>query len=209
MKPPRGFTGPSTGTLWISLKAILCSVMVVLPISTALAQAEDLRLTCNFVRPENPVQSEGYIWKKDVINVEYEITNVSGEHLMIPDPAHNKPSITFTTSENDTLNSTKNARYILYSMVLRFDYSLIELDKGTSLKFITNIIEDTKEVRNRKTNSIFVKKDIEYPFEKDEIYRVHSGFRSTLQGVMETSGIKYRIWNGEISCEDILEFRYE
>ena len=209
MKPSRCFTGPPTVTLTMSLKTILSLVIVGFSISTALAQEGDLRLTCRFVRPEKPVQSEGYIWKKDVINVEYKITNVSGEHLLIPDPACYKPSITFTSSENDTVDFTKNTRFILYCMVIRFDYAFIELDKGTSIKFITNIVEDTKEVRNRANNTITVIEDIEYPFEKGEFYSVHSSFKSTMQGFMETSDVKYRIWNGELSCEDSLEFKYE
>ena len=208
MKPTRCFSGPLIGALRMSLKTILYLVMVGFPVSTALAQAEDLQLTCRFVRPESPVQKKGFIWKKDIINVEYKFTNVSGEHLLIPDPARYKPRILLTTAENDSLDFNA-ARIIKYCMITQIDYTLIELLDGSSMKFVTNVIEDTKEYRDRTGTSLSVFEGIEYPFRKGESYRVHSKFRSEMQGTMETYNNRFHIWNGEISCEDILEFKYE
>lgn len=47
----------------------------------------------------------GLIWKKDVITVEFRISNLSGENLMIPDPSRYSPfSFTFTKSDGETLD---------------------------------------------------------------------------------------------------------
>ena len=72
-----------------------------------------------------------------------------------------------------------------------------------------DILEDTKETRDLSGTGLGVSEGIEYPFIEGETYRVHSVFWSEMKGFVETYGEEYRIWNGEISCDDILEFRYK
>ncbi|MCY3770774.1 MAG: hypothetical protein OXG98_01930 [Gemmatimonadetes bacterium] len=208
MKPLRSCTKPLKVSLCVFLQIFLLNLMVGFTVSPALAQVEDLRLTCRFVEPDDPVTREGFIWQKDVINVEYEFTNISGEHLMIPDPTRYKFDVTFTTAKNDTLDY-RSARVITYSGITQWDYALVGLYDGATMKFMTNIVGDTRESRDRSGTGLGVSEEIEYPFIKGEIYRVHSKFRSEMKGFVETYGDEYRIWNGEISCEDTLEFRYE
>lgn len=91
MKPLGRCIKPMKVSLSMFLQIFLSSLMVGFTVSPTLAQEEDLSLTCRFVEPDNPVTREGFIWQKDVINVEYEFTNISGEHLMIPDPRRYNP----------------------------------------------------------------------------------------------------------------------
>lgn len=191
----------------ISVKLTLVSVMAFASISNAFSQSEDIQLNCRFVKPENPVEREGLVWKKDVITVEFRISNLSGENLMIPDPSRYSPfSFNFTKSDGDTLDY--DIEKLVNSIGFFYDHSLRELRKDGSERFLLNILSN-KTIRTSDRMGLAEFEGIEYAFKKSEIYRVHSEYRSELQGVIEIHNTPFRIWRGNVSCDDVLEFRYE
>lgn len=115
----------------ITSKFILAFVTVSVSVSSAYSQSEDLQLTCSFVKHENPVEKEGFIWKKEVITVEYEFVNVSGENLMIPDPNRYSPlDFMFKTSDGDTLGfNAKILEPLSASFVIIRSLRLIKVDQ--------------------------------------------------------------------------------
>ena len=191
----------------ITLKLIFAFVTVSVSVSSAYSQSEDLRLTCSFVKRENPVEKEGFIWKKEVITVEYEFVNVSGENLMIPDPNRYSPfEFMFTTSDGDTLGF--DAKIYGNALGIFRDHTFLEINKGGSTKFKINIVNDTRITRTKDRMGLSEIEGIKYPFKTGKVYQVHSRYRSELGGAVEVNGTPYRIWNGEISCDNVLEFTY-
>lgn len=191
----------------ISVKLTFVSVMAFASISNAYSQSEGIQLNCRFVRPENPVEREGLVWKKDVINVEFRFNNVSGENLMIPDPHRYSPfSFTFTKMDGDTLDY--DVETLINSIGFFDDHSLREISKDVTVTFLLNILSD-KTIRTSDRMGLAEFEGIKYAFKKGEVYRVHSEYRSELRGVIEVHNTPFRIWNGKVSCDDVLEFRYE
>ena len=127
---------------------------------------------------------------------------------MIPDPRRYNPiQVTITTSENDTLDY--KAKTISTATGLFLDHTLLEIKKGGSSTISMNIVEDTKRRRHKSRMHLAEWKGLKYPFKKGEIYRVHSKFQSELQGTVEVDNSSFRLWHGEVSCDDVLEFRYD
>lgn len=198
--------GMLTMFLKVALRLIL--VFVIASVSGAYSQSDDLRLTCKFVKPDNPVEKEGFIWRKDVITVEYKFANVSDENLLIADPDRYSPFVfTFTDSGGNTLEFV--AGRITTYVGFFFDHAFLEIKKGSSYTFTTNIVNDTKTTRTKDRMGLAEFEGIEYPFKIGEVYRVHSRYRSEFGGKVEVGNTPFRIWNGEVSCDNVLEFRYE
>lgn len=206
----KGISGLLLFKYQVLLKVALVSLVVFPFSSSAFSQSDALRLTCRFVRPENPVEREGFIWKKESIKVEYKFVNISGESLMIPDPGKYSPlRFIFTTLNGDTLDY--KVRTIVNYTGIFDDHTFLEVGHGNGSwkTFETNLIKDTMTVLQKGRTGLAEFEGIEYPFEKGETYRVYSKFRSELKGTVEVENTSFKIWNGEISCDEVLEFRYE
>ena len=152
------------------------------------AQNREIAFKCEFINKENPVERS--LIKKTQLKVIYQITNISENDLLIPQPDYlgvsGNPSAVIVNLENDTLKCIVDDPNLIPVPVEFEAVSFIKLPSQRTIRYILDVFDGC-----------------DFDLEDGVGYALTAEFRSRYHGRFDIDGKSISIWSGTIKSKPI------